>query len=100
MGDEVTRPVDEVFETKEENLKKNGKLKIKLPTSRENDEKDLGYYGVHIYSFPLLGKKHDSTAKQRKALVLTENAVLTNIEDGEVTGAASADSGLLLFTTT
>jgi hypothetical protein len=99
-NNDTTRPVDEIFETKEENLKKNGKLKKKLPTSRENDKKDLGYYAVHIYSFPLLGKKHDKSSNQKKAVVLEENAVLTNIEDGEVTGAASADSGLLLFTTT
>merc|ERR1712224_841766 len=75
-NNDITRPVDEIFEIKEENLKKNGKLKKKLPTSRENDKKDLGYYTVHVYSFPLLGKKHDKTSNQKKAIVLSENAVL------------------------
>jgi hypothetical protein len=76
------------------------KKKRKAPTSREADKKDLGYYAVHVYAFPLLGKKHDKIANQKKALTLEERAVLTNIEDGEVTGAASTDSGMLLFTTT
>merc|ERR1712224_106116 len=102
MGDDEGEfsPVDE----KDENIetkKGKGQIKPKKPiTSREDNPQDEGYYAVHLYAFPLLDKNHDKPKNQKKAIQLSEKAVLTNIEDGEVTGVASDVNGLLLYTTT